>query len=96
MHVGVCRVWLHMPENASLKDKRQILRSLMQRIRNKFDVAVAEVAAQDEWTRGCLGIATVSNSAPHANEVLSKVVAFIEETRLDAEISDYEIVVEAY
>lgn len=96
MHVGVARVWLGMPENGSLKDKRQILRSVIQRVKNKFDVAIAEVDAQDEWTRGCLGIATVSGSAQHANEVLSKVVAYIEESRLDAEMLDYEITVEPY
>ena len=91
INVGVCRVWLRMPENASLKDKRQVLRSLMQRVRNKFQVAIAEVDAQDEWQMACLGISYVSGSEQHANQVLSKVVEFIEQTRMDAELLDYEL-----
>lgn len=96
MHVGVCRVWLSMPENASLKDKRQILKSLMQRVRNRFDVAIAEVDAQAQWRQACLGITAVSGDAQHTNEVLSKVVAFIQESRLDAELYDYELEVQAF
>ena len=96
MHVGMCRVWLEVPENASLKDKRQVLRSLIQRVRNKFDVAIAEVDAQDRWQTACLGITTVSGDAKHANEVLSKVVDFIQDTRLDAQLYDYELEVYAF
>ena len=95
-HVGMCRVWLHMPENASLKDKRQILRSLIQRIRNKFEVAIAEVDAQDHLQIACLGIACVSSAEQHANQVLSKVVEFIEHSRSDAELYDYELEVQAF
>ena len=46
MHIGVCRIMLHLPDSASLKDKRQVARSLSARIRNTFNVAVAEVADQ--------------------------------------------------
>ncbi len=96
MHVGICRLWLEMPENASLKDKRQILRSVIQRVRNRFQVSIAEVDAQNQWTKACLGIAVVSGDAQHANEVLSKVVAFIQESRLDAELFDYELDVQPF
>ncbi len=95
MFVGVCRVWLQMPENSSLKDKRQVLRSLTQRVRNKFDVAIAEMDAVHEWQTACLGVAAISNNAQHTNEVLSKVMRFIEETRLDAQLYDYQMEIHA-
>jgi len=91
MHVGVARLWLRMPENGSLKDKRQVIRSLTQRIRNQFHVAIAEVAAQDEWRVACLGISTVSSDARLARQVLDKVVGFVRETRLDADLYDYDV-----
>lgn len=96
MWVGVARLWLRMPENGSLKDKRQVLRSLIQRIRNEFHVAVAEVAAQDDWHTACLGVSTVSSDARLARQVLDKVVGFVRETRLDADLYDYDVDVAPY
>ena len=89
--VGVCRVTLRLPENASLKGKRQVLRSLTTRLRNKFNVAVAEVGDNDRWQIATLGVTCVSNDAAHAHEQLEHVVDFIERTRLDAELLDYEV-----
>jgi uncharacterized protein YlxP (DUF503 family) len=96
MHVGVCRVTLRLPENASLKGKRQVVRSLTQRLRNKFNVAVAEVDGQDSWQLAGLGVTCVSNDARHAREQLDRVVAFIANTRLDAELLESEIEVTAF
>ena len=80
-----------MPENQSLKGKRQVLKSITTRIKNKFNVSVAEVEDQDLWQLMTIGISCVSNSGQHANEVLSHVVNFIVQSRLDAELLDYEI-----
>ena len=91
MHVGVCRVSLRLPGNRSLKDKRRIAQSLVSKIRAKFNVAVAEVEDNDLWQRLTLGISCVSNDSRHANEIISKVVQFIEETREDIELLDYEV-----
>ncbi|MCI0844415.1 MAG: DUF503 domain-containing protein [Chloroflexi bacterium] len=90
MHIGVCRIMLHLPESASLKDKRQVARSLSARIRNTFNVAVAEVEDQELWQRLTLAVCCVSTDAAHANEMVSKVVAFIEESRRDLELLDYQ------
>ena len=90
MHVGVCRIMLHLPESGSLKDKRQVARSLSARIRNKFNVAVAEVEDQDLWQRLTLAVCCVSTDPAHANEMVSKVVAFVEESRRDLELLDYQ------
>ena len=91
MHVGVCRVSLRLPGNRSLKDKRRITQSLVSKIRAKFNVAVAEVEDNDLWQRLTLGISCVSNDSRHANEIISKVVQFVEETREDIELLDYEV-----
>ena len=88
MHLGVCRIMLHLPESASLKDKRQVARSLTARIRNTFNVAVAEVEDQELWQRLTLAVCCVSTDPAHANEIVSKVVAFVEESRRDLEVLD--------
>ena len=91
MNVGVVRVSLRLPENMSLKGKRQVVKSITSRIRNKFDVAVAEVDDNDSWQLATVGVCCISNSKRHSNEVLSRVVNFIEGARFEAEILDYEI-----
>ena len=91
MSVGVCVVRLRLPENGSLKGKRQVIRSLTSRLRNKFNVAVAEVGENDRWQIVELGVSCVSNDARHAQEMLDHVVRFIESTRLDAELLESEI-----
>ncbi|MEE8466245.1 MAG: DUF503 domain-containing protein [Dehalococcoidia bacterium] len=90
MHLGVCRIMLHLPDSGSLKDKRQVARSLSARIRNKFNVAVAEVEDQDLWQRLTLAVCCVSTDPSHANEMISKVVDFVEESRRDLELLDYQ------
>ena len=91
MNVGVCKVRLRLPENLSLKGKRQVLKSITTRVRNKFNVSVAEVDDQDLWQLATLGICCVSNNNRHTNEVLSKVVDFIVGGRFEVEVVDYEI-----
>ena len=91
MHVGIARVALVLAENGSLKGKRMVVRSVTQRVRNRFNVAVAEVDTQDDWHVATLGIVCVSEDRRHANEMLSKVVAFIESARMDADVGDVEL-----
>ena len=81
---------LHLPESGSLKDKRQISRSLSARIRNTFNVAVAEVEDQDLWQRLTLAVCCVSTDSAHANEMVSYVVQFVQESNRDLELLDYE------
>jgi uncharacterized protein YlxP (DUF503 family) len=91
MNVGTCRVRLRFPENLSLKGKRQILKSIITRLRNKFNISVAEVDDNDLWQLATLGICCVSNNQRYTNEVLSKAVDFIVNGRFELEIVDYEI-----
>jgi len=91
MNVGVCRIDLRLPENLSLKGKRQVLKSITTRVRNKFNVSVAEVDNHDRWQLATIGICCVSNDNRYTNEVLSKVVNFVISCRFEVEILDYEI-----
>ena len=91
MNVGICKIQLRLPENGSLKDKRQLVRSVTDRTRNRFNVAVAEISDNENKNSLTLGICCVSNNSRHANEILSKTVDSILSTRLDAELLDYEI-----
>jgi len=91
MNIGVCRIELRLPENLSLKGKRRVLKSITTRVRNKFNVSVAEVDDQNLWQLATLGICCVSNSSRYNNEVLSKVVDFIVDSRFEIEILNYEI-----
>lgn len=88
MVIGVCRVTLHLPASHSLKDKRQVVRSLLARLRNRFDLAVAEVDDQDRWQVATVGLACVSSSAKVADEVLSQALEYIENARLDALVTE--------
>jgi uncharacterized protein YlxP (DUF503 family) len=90
MHVGVARVALHLAENSSLKGKRVVVKSVVQRVRNRFNVAIAEIDSQDAWELITLGIVCVSDDRRHTNEMLSKVIDFIETQRLDADLGAVE------
>jgi len=91
MNVGVCRIELRLAENLSLKGKRRVLKSITTRVSNKFNVSVAEVSDQNLWQLATLGICCVSNNNRYTNEVLSKVVDFVVNSRFEVEILNYEI-----
>lgn len=73
MIVGLLTLDLHIPEANSLKGKRFVLKSLIDRIRNKFNVSVAEVDANDLWQRSVIGIAYVANETVIINKVFEQI-----------------------
>ncbi len=75
MPVGLLTLELHIGHAQSLKDKRQVLRSLKDRLRAKFNVAVAELEYHDTWQRSVVGIVTISNEEHHVEEALQQVLA---------------------
>ncbi len=77
MIVGLCTIELYIPDSHSLKAKRQVIRSLKQRLRDKFNVSVAEVGEQDLWQKALLGIACVANESAYVNEVLDQAVNLV-------------------
>jgi uncharacterized protein YlxP (DUF503 family) len=75
MTVGLLTLELHIPQAQSLKDKRQIVRSLKDKLRGHFNVAVSELEYHDTWQRSVVGIVTLSNEQQHVEESLQKVLA---------------------
>lgn len=90
MVVGVCEITLHLPDSHSLKEKRQIIKSIIARVRNQFEIAIAEVDENDRWQIAVLGVSCVSNSSQVASELLERVRRYIEETRPDVLLSNME------
>lgn len=78
MLVAIIQVELFLPESNSLKAKRSIIRSLIQRLRNKFNVSVAEVDGLDKWQRATIGIAAVSNETKMLEKVSQEVMKLLE------------------
>lgn len=91
MHVSVCRIELRIPENHSLKGKRQVIQSIVTRLQSKFHVSVAEVDDQDLWQIAALGVACVSNNRRHADDILANVVKFIIQHYPDVELLSSEM-----
>ncbi|OGP64338.1 MAG: hypothetical protein A2170_16860 [Deltaproteobacteria bacterium RBG_13_53_10] len=82
MVVGICQLDLRIPENHSLKEKRHVLRKLIDRVKARFNVAISEVGDNDLWQRSQIGICTVGNDRRHVNSSLDKVIDFIERMNL--------------
>lgn len=78
VRVAICRLELNIPESGSLKKKRQVLQSLIKRLRNQFNLSVAEVGCQDLWQRSELGLAVVCHNSSGADKILEHIFSFIE------------------
>ncbi|MSP12434.1 MAG: DUF503 domain-containing protein [Chloroflexi bacterium] len=91
MVIGICRVTLTIHSADSLKAKRSVLKSLIARLRQDFNISIAEVDANDLWQSAVLGMACVSNDQAHAHEMLERAVSRLEGLAPEAELVDYEI-----
>lgn len=78
MILGALQIEMTIPGSTSLKEKRFVLQSIKTKVKNKFNVSVAETQYQDKWQRAVLAFATVSNSKTHIEETLQTVFSFIE------------------
>jgi len=88
MKLGCCRVRFYLHGNGSLKGKRQVVRSMKDRVRNKFNVSVAEIGDQDIWQQIQLGIAAVGTDSQYLDGLLQQVVHYLEGLHL-AELTDF-------
>lgn len=79
MFVGVARLSLQIPESGSLKAKRQVLRRVTDRVKSRFNAAVAEVEDQDAWQKATIAVAVVGNDRRQVNEQLEKIIGFVEQ-----------------
>jgi uncharacterized protein YlxP (DUF503 family) len=86
--VGVCKVVLLIHDSRSLKDKRRVVKSLLKRVRNKFNVSASEVGDLDLLQRAEIAIVTVANDGPFVNSVVDNVLNFIEELQLAETIDE--------
>jgi uncharacterized protein YlxP (DUF503 family) len=82
MVIGICQLDLRIPQNHSLKEKRHVLRKLIDRVRHRFNVAISEVGDNDLWQRAQIGFCTIGNDRRYINSSLDKVVHFIEQMNL--------------
>ncbi len=90
MIIGLLTIELQIPESGSLKHKRQVIRSLVDRIRQGFNVSVAEVDHLDSWQLATLAVSCVSSDGDVVQQVMQHVVDFVERQRLDLVLLDYQ------
>jgi len=89
MVVGTLRVEFHLHDNQSLKGKRKVVRSMVDKVKHKFNAAVAEIGSNDKWQKIELGISTVGNDRRHIDSSLNNILLYLESLYL-AEIVDSE------
>lgn len=90
MIVGTCTVYMAIGHANSLKEKRTVVKSLIQRLQNKFNISVAEVLEQDYIKSAVIGFSCVTTETKHANSIIQKVINYMEENS-EAEIVDVAI-----
>lgn len=90
MLIGTLRLHLMIPDSRSLKDKRQVVSSIKDRLRNHFNISIAEVEAQDHRQVAVLGVAMVSNESQHLRKALSQIVEAVRSHPV-AQLLDYEL-----
>ncbi|MBE2198033.1 MAG: DUF503 domain-containing protein [Anaerolinea sp.] len=91
MLIATCVVKLHVNGVYSLKEKRQIVKSIVTRLPKQFNVATAEIDHHDVWQTAVIGIVTIGTDAGYLHGLLEKAVAWIEQTRPDVPIEEYAI-----
>lgn len=92
MLVGICTIRILLFESNSLKEKRHIVKSVIERVKSRFNVSIAEVGELDKWQVAEIGFSCVTNSRRHADEIINNVLKFIEaDGRFDVTAFEMEI-----
>lgn len=78
MKIGILEITLLLYEVTSLKEKRIILKSLIQKLKNRYNISISEISYNDVWKNAKIGIATVSNSKSHLDSTLDHILDFID------------------
>lgn len=92
MIIGCCTVKIIIYDANSLKDKRQVVKSIIGKLQSRFNISVAEIDLNDTWRSAVIGFACVTNDTGHANKIVSNVLKFISgDTRLEMTSHDIEI-----
>ena len=90
MIVGLCTIELQVPGSASLKEKRRVIKSVVDRVRDRFNVSIAEVDHQDSWQLATLAVVCVSTDRGYAHGLLERIVREISDGRFDLVLLRYE------
>ncbi len=88
MVIGIIKIVFRIHDNHSLKQKRKIVKSMVSRVKNRFNVSIAEIGSNDMWQRIELGITAVGNERTHIDSSLNSVISFLDKMYA-AEIIDY-------
>lgn len=91
MQVAACTIKLDLQGVRSLKEKRRILKSILARLSNQFNVATAELDYHDVWETALIGLVTIGTDAGYLHGLLEKAVSWIEKNRPDVPIAAYSI-----
>ncbi|SFH53102.1 hypothetical protein SAMN05192551_101390 [Tindallia magadiensis] len=93
MKVGICTFNLMMYEGNSLKEKRMIVKSVIERIKSRYNVSIAEIADQDKWRLATIGFCCISNNKSHVEKTIQEVVRFLEKDgRMELMNIDMEVI----
>ena len=88
MHIGAARFSVYLPETFSLKEKRGIVKSAVERARKRFNASIAQIEDLDDMRVGSVGVVVVSNNALHADDMLRAVLEYFEQEILDGELAE--------
>ncbi|RKQ63379.1 hypothetical protein C7457_0250 [Thermovibrio guaymasensis] len=77
--IGYLEIELHIPHAHSLKEKRSVVKRVVERLKGKFNVSVSEIGKQDSWQEAVIGVVTLGTSKKIVDATLEKVVSFVEE-----------------
>ncbi len=90
MYIGTCLLTIEIPDAQSLKDKRSVVKSIVERAKRELHLSAAEVGLLDAVDMAEIGLAYVTNSPSHADEVIAKAVNWIEDNLRDGILGDYQ------
>jgi uncharacterized protein YlxP (DUF503 family) len=88
--IGVARIVIHIPSSRSLKDKRQVVKSILARVQREFRLAAAEVDEHDRWQVAVIGLSCVSTDARHTDEIIAHAVSFVRNNLPEGDLVNYE------
>ena len=78
MLIGICQIDLYLPNSHSLKDKRNLIKSITLRIRHNYNVSISEIDNFELWKNSTLGVACIGNEKKHLNKVINEIILFLE------------------
>ncbi|NLC67552.1 MAG: DUF503 domain-containing protein [Clostridiaceae bacterium] len=78
MVIGICKVCLTLYDVFSLKDKRSVIKSIIDRVKARYNASIAEVGMNDAWKSAVLGVACISNDSAHVDRMIEEIIRFIE------------------